>query len=54
MTDEQTDLVPAPANFVLPAALREALLRYLMGRPYAEVAEGVQALQQLPPLPESE
>lgn len=34
-------------SYILPAELREALLRYLMNRPYHEVAEGVQALQKL-------
>lgn len=38
-----------PAAYVIPASLRAALLNYLMSRPYAEVAEGVQALHALVP-----
>lgn len=34
-------------TYALPAALRDALLAYLMQRPYSEVAEGVAALQAL-------
>ena len=41
---------PEPNAFVLPAALRNNLLTYLMSRPYAEVAGGVQELQTLQPL----
>lgn len=33
--------------YALPAELRTALLTYLMSRPYAEVAAGVQALSAL-------
>lgn len=43
MSPETTE----PTAFVLPAELRTALLTYLMNRPYAEVAQGVQALHQL-------
>jgi hypothetical protein len=43
-----------PTAYVLPAALRANLLQYLMSRPYAEVAGGVQELQALQPLPEPE
>jgi hypothetical protein len=39
-----------PTAYVLPAALRANLLQYLMSRPYAEVAGGVQELQALAPL----
>ena len=37
-------------NYVITAELREALLRYLISKPYHEVAEGVQALQNLQPI----
>jgi hypothetical protein len=37
-------------NYVISAELREALLNYLVSRPYSEVAVGVQALQNLQPL----
>jgi hypothetical protein len=43
-----------PTAYVLPAALRANLLQYLMSRPYAEVAGGVQELQALQPLPAPE
>lgn len=45
-----------PEEFVLPAEVRDALLRYLVGRPYMEVAEGIAMLQNLLPLsrPEAE
>lgn len=36
--------------FYLPSSLRNALLGYLSSKPYAEVAEGVQALQALQPV----
>ena len=38
-----------PTAFILPAELRAGLLSYLMSRPYAEVAQGVQALEGLKP-----
>lgn len=38
-----------PTAFVIPAELRAGLLQYLMSRPYAEVAQGVQALEALKP-----
>lgn len=41
----------APQAYLLPAALRQALLSYLMGKPYHEVHDGVQALLALTPLP---
>ena len=53
MTETVNAVTPeptAPAAFVLPAALRNNLLTYLMSRPYAEVAGGVQELQTLQPL----
>jgi hypothetical protein len=34
-------------NYIMPAALRDALLSYLSSRPWAEVNEGVAALQSL-------
>jgi hypothetical protein len=37
--------------YALTHELREALLAYLMGRPYAEVAEGVARLKALEPIP---
>lgn len=40
-----------PTAYLLPAALRANLLQYLMSRPYAEVAGGVQELQALQPIP---
>ena len=39
-----------PTAYVLPAELRAALLSYLAGRPYAEVAQGVAALHGLTPV----
>jgi hypothetical protein len=38
-------------TYALPAELREALLKYLVQRPYAEVAEGVAQLSALQPIP---
>ena len=38
-----------PKAYLMPAELRAALLQYLMTRPYAEVAQGVQALEGLKP-----
>lgn len=38
-------------TYALPAELREALLKYLAQRPYAEVAEGVAQLSALQPIP---
>ena len=37
--------------YALPHELREALLKYLVQRPYAEVAEGVAQLSALQPIP---
>lgn len=34
-------------TYLLPEPLRAALLNYLQSRPYSEVAEGVQALNNL-------
>lgn len=42
-----------PTVYALPAELRAALLAYLMTRPYAEVVQGVTALQALTALPDS-
>lgn len=39
--------------YLISDELRKALLAYLMSRPYAEVAQGVHALQALTALPES-
>lgn len=36
--------------YILPAAAREELLRYLGNKPYREVAMGMQALLDLKPL----
>jgi hypothetical protein len=36
--------------FVITEAVRNAVLSYLMSRPYSEVAKGVEMLQNLPPL----
>lgn len=45
------DLMPhADVVYALPDSLRQALLAYLVTRPYAEVAQGVQALQALVPV----
>jgi hypothetical protein len=41
-----------PGSYSLPAEIRDALLRYLVTRPYGEVADGVQALMSLRPLTE--
>ena len=41
-------------TFILPASLRNALLSYLMSRPYSEVHEGVTALTALKPLQDVE
>jgi len=37
-------------TFILPVTLRNALLSYLMSRPYSEVHEGITALTALKPL----
>lgn len=37
-------------NYILPAQVREELLRYLGNKPYREVAQGFQALVDLKPL----
>ena len=51
MTHEttMTETSTTPAAYILPAELRAGLLQYLMSRPYAEVAHGVQALDALQP-----
>ena len=36
-------------TFIITKTVRDAILGYLMGRPYAEVAKGVEMLQNLPP-----
>ena len=41
----------ASANFVLSAWNREAVLNYLMNRPWREVNEIIAMLVQLPPAP---
>lgn len=33
--------------YLLPDAIRQALIGYLAAKPYAEVAQGIAALQQL-------
>lgn len=38
-----------PTAYVIPAELRAALINYMMSRPYAEVAQGVRALEDLKP-----
>lgn len=38
-------------HYLLPVEVRDAILRYLVTRPYGEVAEGVQALLELAPVP---
>jgi len=53
------DTPKAPKLFLMPEDLRKDILGYLMSRPYAEVAKGVQRLEALaelgplaaPPLP---
>ena len=40
-------------NYILPAELREAILAYLKSKPYHEVADGIQALENLQPNGES-
>jgi hypothetical protein len=37
--------------FIITKTVRDAILNYLMGRPYAEVAKGVEMLQNLPSVP---
>lgn len=37
--------------YLLPDSIRQALIAYLSTKPYAEVAQGVAALQQLQPQP---
>lgn len=41
-----------PKSYVLPAEVREELLRYLGNKPYREVASGMLALINLQPLEE--
>ncbi len=41
-------------KFVITKEQLEALLRYLVGRPYAEVSEGIDLLKKLPLLEEKE
>lgn len=38
-------------RYILPAAVRDAVLNYLGRRPYNEVASGMKALLDLEPLP---
>ncbi len=38
-------------GFVITAEQRDAILAYLMDRPFREVANAVMWLQQLPPVP---
>lgn len=38
-------------TFIITKTVRDAILGYLMSRPYAEVAKGVEMLQKLPPAP---
>lgn len=45
-----TDAPATATAYALPAELRAAILAYLMQRPYAEVAQGIQALEALAPL----
>jgi len=40
-------------SFKLPAELRDALLAYLRSRPYAEVVDGVRALESLDKITEA-
>lgn len=40
-------------NYILSAELREAILAYLKGKPYHEVADGIRALENLQPHGES-
>lgn len=51
VTENQPQQAPtAPQQekqFLMPATLRDALLTYLSQKPFAEVAEGIQALSQL-------
>lgn len=53
MTREQVEPMqpgePVEPMFLIPASLVQALAAYLSKRPYAEVAEGMQALQTLQP-----
>lgn len=41
-------------NYLLPEALRTALMDYLKAQPYGAVAEGMKALEGLTPLPEED
>lgn len=52
MDSENQTLQAAPApeqekQFLMPASLRDALLAYLSQKPFAEVADGIQALSNL-------
>lgn len=38
-------------TFIITKTIRDAILGYLMSKPYAEVAKGVEMLQKLPPAP---
>ena len=38
-------------TFFITKTVRDAILAYLMSRPYAEVAKGVEMLQNLPSVP---
>lgn len=41
-------------TYLLPETVRDAVLNYLVQRPYAEVAQGVAALQRLEEVPASQ
>lgn len=49
MNDAEAVQVSVEA-YVLPAEVRDGVLRYLAARPYAEVHEGIQALLALTPI----
>lgn len=38
-------------DLIITKQLRDALVTYLVNRPFREVADAVMALQQLPPVP---
>ena len=42
-----------PQNLIIPLALVEAIGNYLVTKPYGEVWQLIQALQQLQPAPEA-
>jgi hypothetical protein len=52
MTNETNETnETTPEAYILPAAVRDAILTYLGNRPYREVASGFQALLDLCPQP---